>query len=892
MSRRERWRGAGPSGWWVHTGPFITAAVTAIATFAGAAQTLSDNPQWAQDPWVWVSAASAGALAFLGTKAAGSTLSRRHKVPADIGDLLRNRSVMIERVYISWIVSVFEVAVEIVGWINLSWKYRPDAVSHRRTEIPYSYPHGDKRAEEIPAGVPIDTVFDQSSQALLILGKPGSGKTMLLLHLTRALLERAKNNTDHPLPVVFHLSTWARRRPLLDDWLVSELAEAYEIPRRLGQAWVDNGWVMPLLDGLDTVAAEHREKCVEAINSFRDEHGTVPIVVSSRSDEYRALSIRLRMHVAVEIQALTPEDVSAILQRGSGSAATIGAALESDSTLWQLLDSPVWLSIIAQTTHEDLAAALPVTGTLQRRRELLSAYVAAMLQSRNGNTPYSRERTVHYLSWLASSLRQHRQSEFSLDRLELDWLASAPKRVVIAASALLVGTVAGLFFGQMFAQSQVAAPVAGVIGGGLALVFYVLGMRYPDLQVDSHLRWSWSAARIGLKPALLTAMIAGVAGALRLEGLRAGPSPLVTGVEFGLLCGVLVGLASGLSCRYTKPQVGARRLGLSPYMPLAAGLAAGGAVFGLLLLLQPEANFAQQLFFGLQVGLLVELTALIARALYVGGRESEWLSIKAGQLRPVHSAIVVGAVAALLYGLLAGLIYGFIGRELTVAATLFIGLLIGVTAGLFYALGQRSGITHPAELMRWSWHAFKSGLRPVLVFASIAGLLAGLTVGAMAIASGNGYIDVNAAVRDGFAVALIVALLGGLANGLSTGRLDRPSVSPNEGIRRCIQNALLVGLVVGVGVRFITPEASYGLVAGVVGALFFGGMAAVQHILVRSMLALSGATPGRFARFLDYAAERSILRKLGGRYIFAYQLLLEHFASPNLDHGLAVVTPE
>ena len=873
MSRRERRRGAGPSGWWVHTGgPLITAAVTAIATFAGAAQSLLDTARWPQNPWLWVSTAAAGVLAFLGAKAAGSTLSRRHRVSADIGDLPRNRSVMIERVYTSWIVGVFEAAVGIVGWINLSWKHRPDAVFHLRTEVPYSYPFGEGRAEEIPAGAPIDTVFDRSGHALLILGKPGAGKTMLLLHLTRELLERAKNNTDYPLPVVFHLSTWAGRRPLLDDWLVNELANAYEIPRRLGQAWVDNGQVLPLLDGLDTVAAEHREKCVEAINTFRDEHGTVPIVVSSRTVEYRALSVQLRLPAAIEIQPLTPEDVSATLERASVSAAAVRAVLESDSTLWELLDSPVALSIIAQTKRDDAATALSAADTLQRRRELLSAYVEAMLQHRGGRTPYPRERTMHWLSWLANSLRRHGQSEFSFDRLELDWLSPASRRVVIAASALLVTLVAGSFFWQTFrlARWPAAGPVAGVIGGGIASVFYLLGRRSPVLRVESRLRWSWSVARTGLRPSLLTGLIAGLAGA----ALTTRP---VTGVEFGVQCGLLVGLAGGLSSRHKEPHVVGRKLGGSPYLPLVAGLTAGGAVFGVLLLsgLDPY----RRLFYGLQIGLLVELTVLIARALRAGARDEEWLP-EEGPPRPVRSAIVVGGVAAVLYGLLAGFIYG---QSIGVAAALFIGLGIGATAGLFYALGQRSDIIRPAERMGWSWPAFKRGLLPVLGFAGVAGLLASLTVGAITGTHGNSGIDVIEGLTAGLVVALVVALLGGLVNGLSTSQLDRPSVTPNEGIWRSTQNALLVGIILGLVVWLIT-EPAYGLAAGLVGALFFGGMAAFQHVLARSMLVISGATPGRYVRFLDYAAERSILRKLGGRYIFAYQLLLEHFASRDVDH--------
>ena len=43
-----------------------------------------------------------------------------------------------------------------------------------------------------------------------------------------------------------------------------------------------------------------------------------------------------------------------------------------------------------------------------------------------------------------------------------------------------------------------------------------------------------------------------------------------------------------------------------------------------------------------------------------------------------------------------------------------------------------------------------------------------------------------------------------------------------------------------------------------------------------------GATimrPGTTSGFLDYAAERVFLRKVGGGYIFTHRLLMEYFAS-------------
>jgi len=48
---------------------------------------------------------------------------------------------------------------------------------------------------------------------------------------------------------------------------------------------------------------------------------------------------------------------------------------------------------------------------------------------------------------------------------------------------------------------------------------------------------------------------------------------------------------------------------------------------------------------------------------------------------------------------------------------------------------------------------------------------------------------------------------------------------------------------------------------------------------VRFLLWRAGAVPWHYVQFLDYAAERILLRKVGGGYIFIHRLLLDYFAS-------------
>ncbi|MEM7483506.1 MAG: hypothetical protein AAF481_20290, partial [Acidobacteriota bacterium] len=124
----------------------------------------------------------------------------------------------------------------------------------------------------------------------------------------------------------------------------------------------------------------------------------------------------------------------------------------------------------------------------------------------------------------------------------------------------------------------------------------------------------------------------------------------------------------------------------------------------------------------------------------------------------------------------------------------------------------------------------------------------------------------------------------------------------NEGIRLSIKNTLILGPLGGlIGVlilsllifRFdlamLTDSSAWpGLAAiflcfAVLTGLWFGGLDVIRHYILRAILAVSGQVPWRYADFLDHAAERILLRRVGGGYIFVHRLLLEHFAADALN---------
>ena len=164
--------------------------------------------------------------------------------------------------------------------------------------------------------------------------------------------------------------------------------------------------ILPLLDGLDEVVADHRGACVETINTFLSEHGLLPMVVCSRVADYEALAVRLRLPSAVIIQSLSRQQVQNYVDQAGASLAGLRTVLQDDESLWELLNTPLMLSIAALAYQGRSADEIRSSGTVEEHHtQLFAAYTDAMFHRRAKATPYTREQTERWLTWLARAMK-------------------------------------------------------------------------------------------------------------------------------------------------------------------------------------------------------------------------------------------------------------------------------------------------------------------------------------------------------------------------------------------------------------------------------------------------------------------------------------------------------
>jgi len=458
----------------------------------------------------------------------------------------------------------------------------------------------------------IGEVFSERvpTRRLVVLGEPGAGKSVLLIHLLQDLI--ARRPAGGPVPVLFSLASWDPTSQRLQEWMADQLrcahpglrnpasapatavtsrSEAHDLAREL----LDARLILPLLDGFDELPPALHAVALDAIN--RSLPAKLPVVLAARSAEYRTAVarpdavVRLNGAAGIHLLPVTREQAADYLRRDAGGSHTpaarrwdaVIAQLGTDTPVGQALSTPLGL-FLARTIYNPRPQAVPHsapvphpdelcdTATFPDRptvdRHLFNAFIPAAYTPRGPSLPrWSAAQARRTLAFLAQYLETNHDGNPDLAWWELHHATPTPIR------RLMVGLVLGLLVA--FLGGLVSEFLVGLMSG--LLIGLAFGLRGSDANAPSvRLRWSPSMFAAVLVLGLVFGLFAGL-----LVGRTAG---FVSGLTIGLALWLAIGFVGGFMAGLTTEEPE-----LTTTVGPAALLAqdrrihlAGGLVFGLL----------------------------------------------------------------------------------------------------------------------------------------------------------------------------------------------------------------------------------------------------------------------------------------------------------------------
>ncbi|WP_103349548.1 BTAD domain-containing putative transcriptional regulator [Amycolatopsis sp. CA-128772] len=519
---------------------------------------------------------------------------------------------------------------------------------------------------------------------LVVLGEPGSGKSVLALVLTLELLRVRAPGA--PVPVLLSPASWDPRREHLDRWLAGRLAANHpallttrEYGRDAPTRLVLGGHVLPVLDGLDEMPTGLRAAALDALDQTMAVGRS--LVLTSRSAEYeqvrRASGPVLSGATVVRLEPVDRREALTYLSARQGADRDhwlpVAERLrrEPDAPLGRVLRTPLMVDL-ARIAYgrpgADPAELLDAgdAGALEGR--LLDSFVPntyAQVPQPPGRNPetspsgrYTAEQAAHWLGFLARHLEQARSRDLAWWQLY--------RAVPVRTRSGLIGVLIALFFvatGWVDEGPGLAA-IYGLSFGGAAYLTHRFGRAPEPLRTE--LRFAGAAGKFAGRFAIgaVVDVLLGLGWSLA-TGLV-----VVLALVFGMVFAVHVWLAE----------------------PVDASRVAGPAT---ILRNERTGAIALSVFFlvslGLFDGMAFAFTAQTRFLPVLGGRYDLALALAGGLAGALFGFFMARGVAAVCYGL-AGAIAG--GQVFPPATNPVLPFVVGVCFG---------GGIGPAVLVTRAW---------------------------------------------------------------------------------------------------------------------------------------------------------------------------------------------
>jgi transcriptional regulator with XRE-family HTH domain len=460
---------------------------------------------------------------------------------------------------------------------------------------------GSAATGQIPAGELNEIackyqMIKESPKRLVVLGRPGSGKTTLTLRFILDHLD--KRGEGEPVPVAFSLGSWDPGEADLRDWLIDQLLRDYPAllascpgGSTMAAELVAAGGILPVLDGFDEIAEGLYGDALDKLDNT-----SLPMLLTSRIDEYaeavEAAGV-LTGAAVVELSALTPADLADYLPRTTRGTVwdPVLAQLHEHpdslacSNLASVLSTPLMVTLAramycpaSDRNPTDLLENFPTTEALEDH--LLGGFVPAVYPRKRDH-----ERVQNWLGYLAWTLsqpgdRDSDQPGIRDGRYDLEWwrLGDSLSRRSRVLAVFLMSTLVAVpieiltSLSVTLAYPRAAATInadvlAGLLNG--TIVGLSFGLLYMRMVVSG---------RVTIKPSRMQPRLPGRA---RVTGTER-PRRFTTWFGAGLLAGMTVGLGIGPALVLEQPLLSGTRTSILVAINTAFTTAlVSGVIFGL-----------------------------------------------------------------------------------------------------------------------------------------------------------------------------------------------------------------------------------------------------------------------------------------------------------------------
>jgi hypothetical protein len=604
---------------------------------------------------------------------------------------------------------------------------------------------GDAKAVALPMKGKFEDiveVFTQPGlpQRLVILGKPGTGKSMIAQWMLVKLLKRSEETEgkkEDRVPFFLPLATWDPAVPL-EDWAAAKMIETYPAlgetflalegrERTLARELVAKHRVLMILDGLDEMAPEHQGRALDRLSDAVT--GGLCMVLTCRTEAYqemvkRALKGPLYGTPVIELGPLPMSAVRAYLREdrsqadGRWNELLEHLAKEPKGVVATALSTPlaVWLAHTVygnKNAYAGKGAAgfgaeqpqgpqgpselLHENSEQEIMHRLLGGLVEAAYGPAIGHYPEREAPEGSKIHKQLASIAKH-TSDQKAGPQNIDWWRLheiCPRKVIGLQVGLIVGPLLGAAVG--LAVTVKAGHVAGLVFGiALGLVTGTLaGITCARPQSDPRtVNFGFSGERlslgritrcfaVGLAVGVSFAYAADHHGGLLpalITGLIVGPVAAWAAIDaFGKWPGVTTGITAAIS------------------IGLAAGLASD----------RPSWPVS---------GPVAGLVFLIGSWVFIGAYETAEtkLAVNPHSLlrKDRQGCMVVGLAAGGVFGVLYGLALGLgVGAIALVALTVVVTLTVSLWGTFLVArlwLAARRGL--PLNIMSFLLEAYERGV--------------------------------------------------------------------------------------------------------------------------------------------------------------------------------------